>query len=232
MFRRKWLLVLLALLLIGGGAGAYFARQRVEGTRVTTETVQKRNLEAIVSASGKIDPKRSVNISAQTMGRVTRIGVEEGDRVKAGQFLLQIDPVAAESIVRRDEAALGAAHTGLEQARVQLVSARASLDVARQALTRQQELWQSGLTTREALEKAEAEVQVRESDLNARELLALAPLATLCLYLGLFPQTLIDVIKPDVDSVALIYRTHLAEPQRVFADPSESDPNAAVETAP
>ena len=50
-------------------------------------------------------------------------------------------------------------------------------------------------------------------DLNARELLALAPLASLCLYLGLFPQTLIDVIKPDVDSVAMIYQTHLADPQ-------------------
>ena len=148
--------------------GLYSRSRSDKGTLVTAENVQRRDLESIVSASGKIEPKRSVNISAQSMGRVTRIGVREGDRVHAGQFLLQIDPVSAESAVRRDEAAVAGARTGLEQARVQVQSARASLDVARQALKRQQELWEAGLTTRETLEKAEAEVQMRESDLNAR----------------------------------------------------------------
>ena len=169
MFRRKWLLVLVALLVVGGGAGAYFARQAPQGTRVTTETVQKRDLEAIVSASGKIDPKKTVNISAQSMGRVTQLAVNEGDRVKQGQFLLQIDSVNAESAVRRDEAGLAAARTGLEQARVQLRSSQASLDLARKDLKRQQDLWQAGLTTRESLEKVQAEVDVREQDVHARE---------------------------------------------------------------
>ena len=93
--------------------------------------MQKRDLEAIVSASGKIDPKKTVNISAQSMGRVTQLAVNEGDRVKAGQFLLQIDPVNAESAVRRDEAGVAAARTGLEQSRVQLKSAQANLELAR-----------------------------------------------------------------------------------------------------
>lgn len=168
MFRKKWPWVVGLLVLAAIGGGAYARSRQPKGTLVTAENVQRRDLEALVSASGKIDPRRQVNISAQSIGRVTSIGVREGDRVKAGQFLLQIDPVAAESVVRRDEAAVAGARTGLEQARVQLQSARASLDVARQALKRQQELWQAGLTTRETLEKAEAEVEVRESDLNAR----------------------------------------------------------------
>lgn len=168
MFRRKWPWVIVALLVVAGAAGAYARSKQEKGTLVTGETVQKRDLEALVSASGKIEPKRSVNVSAQSMGRVTSIGVREGDRVKAGQFLLQIDPVAAQSAVRRDEAGVAGARTGLEQTRVQVQSSRAGLDVARQALKRQQELSAGGLTTREALEKAEAEVEMRESDLNAR----------------------------------------------------------------
>src|SRR5215213_6762766 len=138
----------------GAVAAAGFARRGDTGTTVTVESIQKRDLEAIVSASGKIDPKKTVNISAQSMGRVTKLAVKEGDRVKAGQFLLQIDPVNAESAVRRDVAAVAGARTALEQSRVSLQSGRANLAVARQALKRQVELSAAGLTTRETLEKA------------------------------------------------------------------------------
>ena len=169
MFRKKWFWIVLALLIAGGGAAAAFARRGETGTLVTVETIQKRDLEAIVSASGKIEPKKTVNISAQTMGRVTRLGVQEGDRVRQGQFLLQIDPVNAEAAVRRDIAAVAGAMTSLEQSKASLQSAVASLDVARQNLKRQQELWSAGLTTRESLERAQAEVEVRDSDLKARE---------------------------------------------------------------
>ena len=169
MFRKKWFWIVLVILVAGGAAGAAFARRGDQGTTVTLETVQKRDLEAIVTASGKIDPKKTVNISAQTMGRVTKLSVEEGDRVKAGQFLLQIDPVTAEAAVRRDVAAVAGARTALEQSRTGLQSARANLEVAQQALKRQKELNAAGLTTRESLERAQADVDVREADLRARE---------------------------------------------------------------
>jgi HlyD family secretion protein len=168
-FRRKWVWVVVVLLAAGGGAATIFSRGQDPGIAVTAETIDRRDVEAIVSASGKIEPQKTVNISAQSMGRVTRLAVKEGDRVKAGQFLLQIDSVIAEAAVRRDEAAVAGARTALEQARVSLQSARANLEVARQALKRQRELWAGGLTTRETLERAEAEVEVRESDLKARE---------------------------------------------------------------
>lgn len=169
MLRNKWFWVIIVLLAGGGAVAAYFSKGRQTGTTVTAETIQRRDLEALVSASGKIEPQKVVNISAQSMGRVTRLGVKEGDRVKAGQFLLQIDAVVAEAAVRRDEAAVAGSRTALEQSRVGLQSARANLELARQALKRQQELSASGLTTREALERAQADVEVRESDLRARE---------------------------------------------------------------
>jgi HlyD family secretion protein len=168
-FRKKWVWVMLVLVVIGGLTAYWFNQRQDKGLTVTAETIQRRDLEAIVSASGKIEPQKTVNISAQTMGRVTRLAVNEGDRVKSGQFLLQIDAVVAEAAVRRDEASVAGARTALEQSRVSMQSARANLELARQSLKRQQELNQSGLTTREALERAEAEVEIRESDLHARE---------------------------------------------------------------
>ena len=168
MFRRKWLLVLVALLVIGGGAGAYFARQAPQGTRVTTETVQKRDLEAIVSASGKIDPKKTVNISAQSMGRVTQLAVNEGDRVKQGHSScksIRSTPRARCAATRRDWPRHGRASSrgGFSS------EAQSEPRFARKDLKRQQDLWQAGLTTRESLEKVQAEVDVREQDVHARE---------------------------------------------------------------
>ena len=116
------------VVVLGGIAYANIAFKRTEGVTVNTEAIQKRNLAAIVSASGKIQPKRFVNISADTSGRVTDLAVNEGDRVTKGQFLLQIDPRNLRTRVQSGEASLGAARSQLEQTRLSLDSARTVLE--------------------------------------------------------------------------------------------------------
>jgi HlyD family secretion protein len=167
---RKKILVGVVVLAIGGAVvWANFAFRRTPAKTVTVEAVAARRLEAIVSASGKIQPKRSVNVSADVMGRVTRLAVEEGQEVRRGQFLLQIDPRNLESALQRGEASLGAAMAQLEQVRAGVESARVNLELARENLKRQQDLWREQLTTREALDRALTEVKVREADLKERE---------------------------------------------------------------
>jgi HlyD family secretion protein len=136
---------------------------------VTTETIKGRDLEAIVSASGKIQPKRLVNISADTSGRVVDLAVNEGDRVKKGQFLLQIDPRSLRTRVDSGTASLSAASAGLEQQRQSVQTARVQLEQARRNYARQQELWKEQLTTRENLDKAENDLRAAESALTERE---------------------------------------------------------------
>jgi HlyD family secretion protein len=170
MSRRKkiWIAVGIVVVL-AGVAFANFKFKRTEGITVNTEAVKKRRLEAIVSASGKIQPKRSVNISADTSGRITELAVNEGDSVNEGQFLLQIDPRNLRTRVQSGEASLGAARSQAEQLKLSLDSARASLKLAEDNYRRQQELWKGGLTTREQLEKAENELKMRQSDLRSQE---------------------------------------------------------------
>src|SRR5207237_3204982 len=86
---KKILIGIGVVVILGALAFANVKFKRQEGTVVNVETVQKRDLQAIVSASGKIQPQRLVNISADTMGRVTNLAVEEGQRVTKGEFLLQ-----------------------------------------------------------------------------------------------------------------------------------------------
>lgn len=170
MSRKKKIIITLVVVIIGGaaaGANIYFRRE--QGVTVTTEAIRARDLESIVSASGKVQPKRSVNISAQQMGRVTRLAVEEGERVKTGQFLLEIDPRQLEGRLQRGEAGVAAAQSRLAQARTNIEQARARLNLSQQNLKRQQDLWKEGLTTRESLERAQNEVEIGEADLRARE---------------------------------------------------------------
>src|SRR4029453_5413889 len=139
------------------------------GLTVAADTLRARDLEAIVSASGKVQPKRQVNVPAHTTGGVTRVAVEEGERVKAGQFLLEIDPKQLEGQLQRGEASVAAAQSSLLGARTSVETGRANLELARQNLKRQEDLWKEGLTTRENLERAQNEVTIRETDFSGRE---------------------------------------------------------------
>jgi HlyD family secretion protein len=166
----KKIAIIGAVILVGAavvGANLYFKRET--GVTVNAEAIRARDLEALVSASGKIQPKRQVNVSANTTGRVTRVAVEEGQRVKAGQFLLEIDPRSLDAQLQRGEASVAAAQSSLQQSRASVQQTRALLELARQNLKRTQELWKEQLTTREALERAENDVQVREAELKTRE---------------------------------------------------------------
>ena len=170
MSRKKKIFIGVGILIVLGAiVYANIAFKRSEGVTVNTEAVQKRRLESIVTASGKIQPKRSVNISADTSGRVTELVVNEGDRVKQGQFLLQIDPRNLRTRVESGEASLRAAQSTAEQLQIVLDSARAALKQAEDNYRRQVELSKGGLTTREQLERAENELKMRQSDLRSQE---------------------------------------------------------------
>jgi HlyD family secretion protein len=170
MSRKKKIVIGVGILVVlGAVAFANFRFKRTDAVTVNTEVLQKRKLAAIVSASGKIQPKRSVNISADTSGRVTDLAVEEGDKVAQGQFLLQIDPRNLATRVQSGEASLGAARSQAEQLKLALESSRTALKQAEDTYKRQQDLWKAGLTTREQYEKAEADLRIRQQDLRAQE---------------------------------------------------------------
>src|SRR5215207_9118410 len=166
MSRKKKILIGAGIVvLLGAVAFANIKFKKVPGVTVNTEAIQKRHLEAIVSASGKIQPKRSVNISADTMGKVTGLAVNEGDRVAKGQFLLEIDPRNLRTRVQSGEASLQASASQAEQMRLSLDNARLSLKQTQENFNRQKELWKGGLTTREALERAENEFNAQQANL-------------------------------------------------------------------
>src|SRR3984893_13956147 len=167
---RKNVFIAIGIIILGAAvAAANLWLRGPAAITVTTETIKARDLDSVVSASGKIQPKRLVNISADTSGRVVDLAVNEGDRVRKGQFLLQIDPKSLRTRVDSGAASVNAAEASLDQQRQVIQTARVQLEQAQKTLARQQDLWLQQLNTRETLEKAESDVQAAESGLKERE---------------------------------------------------------------
>ena len=169
MNRKKTLIAVGVVVVLGAIAAVNLTYQRSTGVEVTTEAIKARDLEAVVSASGKVQAKRFVNISADTMGRVVNLAVNEGDRVTKGQFLLQIDPRNLTTAVNRGEAGLAAARSQLQQFRASVESANVQLGLVTETLRRQEDLWQRGLTTKEAYDRAVTDKRLAESTLAERQ---------------------------------------------------------------
>ena len=159
--RTKWGLAII-LVVVGGVAVSSLAaaRRGAAPVEVRLEEVGARDLVSIVTASGRIEAKTQVDISADITGRITQIGVREGDVVTKGQFLLQIDPAQYESIVARTQALLASSEASL-------VQSRTNRDQAKRGLDRALELQKAGtaLISQEAVEQAQQQYDVASASL-------------------------------------------------------------------
>jgi HlyD family secretion protein len=98
---------------------------------VQTGKAQRMDLVAVVSASGEIKPKTYVNIGANAFGKITRLYVREGDRVKQGQMLAQLENVQPAADMNANQASLEAARTDALAAEAALNTADADLNRAK-----------------------------------------------------------------------------------------------------
>ena len=126
--RRKKIIIGIVAVIVVGGVIASQASGGDRGTAVRLDEVESRDLVAIVTASGKIEPQRSVDIASDITGRIIDLPVDEGDIVTRGQLLLRIDPTQFEAAAQRAEALLSAAKASELQATVNRDQAKRQLD--------------------------------------------------------------------------------------------------------
>jgi len=123
----KKLLIALGVIVVVGGLGILAVSKQGQGAgrEVRAETVARRDLVSTVTASGKIQPKRKVDISADISGRVIQLAVEEGQWVNRGDLLLRIDPSQYEAAVHQAEAGVAQNRARQAEARAQQLKAQA-----------------------------------------------------------------------------------------------------------
>jgi HlyD family secretion protein len=158
--RKKPLIILAILLVVGVIVVANLQSQREKTIKVTMDKVKKQDLTSIVSASGEVKPKKNINISAQVPGRIIKIGVVEGQEVKAGDFLLKLDSTQYEAIADRDQNFIRAANADL-------IQAEARLQRDKNAYERQQKLSDEQLISKDQLETTKTQYDISAAQTNA-----------------------------------------------------------------
>jgi HlyD family secretion protein len=128
---KKVLIGIGAVLVVAIIASVALYESRKNLVIVQTGKAQKQNLASVVSASGEIKPKTYVNIGANAFGKIISLHVKEGDRVKKGQLLAQLENVQSSADVNAMRASLQAAETDSVAADAALKTSLADLNRAR-----------------------------------------------------------------------------------------------------
>ena len=167
--------VVLAALGVASTAGVWLARGALgtadNGTQVRLEKVVRGDLVEFVSASGEVEPKTDVSISARVAARIKELPFDEGDVVKKGDVLVRFDDkdlrAALESVKARyaaEEAQIGVSEQRIKAREAQLAADRISLADAERDLGRQRQL----LATRDVSQSVVDTAQARVDNLRAQ----------------------------------------------------------------
>jgi len=147
--RNKIIIILGVIVLIAVVVLINLFRSGEKVYKVAVDKVERGDITSIVTGSGKVQAIKDVKISATVPGVIISLPVKDGDWVKKGQLLVQIDPSEYKSTVA--------------QATAQLNSAKANLEQAKLVYERQQKLYEKNLTSKEQHDAAMTQYNVAKA---------------------------------------------------------------------
>jgi HlyD family secretion protein len=160
--RTKVIVSVVAAVVVIGALTAFIRGRDKDVPRVTTAKVEKIDLVSKVTANGKIQAKRKVDMSALVMGQIVNLAVREGEHVKKGQLLLQIDRAQLAAQAQGREASLEAMRHDLDAAKS--AAAQAKFDYERANRN-----FQGHILAEADLQKAKSNLETSEANLAATE---------------------------------------------------------------
>lgn len=160
MKRWQWLTggaVLLVLILVFS-----LRSSNPKGETVYVEPVKRRDIKSVVSAPGQVDPKVKVNISANVIGKIERLYFNEGDTVRRGQPLVEIEKAAFTAQRDRLRSEVANRRIDVQRAEIQLANAQRNLQ-------RAQAMQQQGVQTQQFYDQARFEYETARANLAASQ---------------------------------------------------------------
>ncbi|MED5432691.1 MAG: efflux RND transporter periplasmic adaptor subunit, partial [Pseudomonadota bacterium] len=149
-------LVLIVLLLVMGWRWGFASSPEIQWQ---TATVERGDVEELVTALGTLEPKDYVDVGAQVSGQLTRLHVDVGDTVEEGQLLAELD-----ASVQQTKVDAGLAE--LESLQAQLEQRQAELELARLQYQRQERLRGADATSEDAFQSARSTLTVTQAQIK------------------------------------------------------------------
>ena len=137
--------------------------------KVSTATLELRDIVERVSASGKIQPEVEVKITAEVNGQITALPVKEGDVVAQGDLLVQLNPDIYDAALLRAEAALNSARSNLASARAQVAQGEANFLASKKAFERAQSLMEKKVISQAEFDQTEASYLTAEANVTSAQ---------------------------------------------------------------
>lgn len=160
------ILILLVIAFIGKKQGWVGRSSAVE---VNIEKVIRADITETVIASGKIYPEKEVKISPDVSGEIIELNFEEGDSIKEGQLLLQINPDIYQAALNRSEAALNQSRANMSSSKARLVQAEAVLENSKLEYNRNKSLYLEKVISESEFQKTELSFKNATAELEAAQ---------------------------------------------------------------
>jgi HlyD family secretion protein len=139
---KKIIFIVLGIVVAAALVTAMVIKQQSGYTKVFTSKLVRQDLSTIVSGTGQIKPKTYVNVGATAMGRITHLYVKEGDEVRKGQTVAEIENITQQAAVNGQQAAVNAAETNISSYAAAEKTAEANLERAKADLEQKLLDWQ------------------------------------------------------------------------------------------
>src|SRR6267142_1398343 len=159
---KKRIIVFVVVGAVAWGGWAAYQRQKGKGVPVLAAKVAKEDIVSKVTANGKIQAENKVELSALVMGQIVNLAASEGDQVKKGQFLLQIDQNRAAA----DEAGSSAA---LKVSLSDRDSAQATMEQAERDFERARRNYEAQITSESEFQKARSFLETARATFESGE---------------------------------------------------------------
>lgn len=163
--RKVMVRITLALVLIG--IVGIFGARALSPVRVPAMVVVQREIRGTVKGPGTVQSKVQVTISGKITGILTRLHADQGDAVKVGQVLAELDSTELKSRTAAAQSARGRSEQDLARARADLLKADANLALARSNHERNQEVFKPGYIPASAFDASKSALRVAESEVIA-----------------------------------------------------------------
>lgn len=168
----------IALALAAAGAAAFFSRDAILGKPVEAHEAVRGDLVQTVVASGRIITPQRLSVGAVVTEHVARIPVKEGQKVRKGDVLIELDDKDERAAVEQSRASVAQAEAKVRQLRElalpaaeqTLVQTQATAVQARQQFDRMKTLRERGFVVQSQLDDAQRALDIAESQLRAARL--------------------------------------------------------------